>query len=322
VLVTGGAGYVGGHVVHRLLAAGARVGVLDDFSCGSVDCLQTAVDAGLRDRDVTRADITRPEAQTAIIDWRPEVVVHLAAQPRVVASVGAPVHDATTNIVGTLRVLEACVQAKVRKVVFASSGGAVFGRLPVQVRRATETTPRVPLSPYGLSKATADSYLRLYRDLYGLTFTSLAVGNVYGPHLDGRTPANVIGSFAADLLAGRRPTLHGSGTQTRDFVHITDVAEAFHLACSAGDNAYLNVGTGVQTTVNRVFSMVAQAVGGSGECRPESAEARPGEVRQTCLDPARARALLGWRAKVALPDGIGDFVHHLRDATLRRPGVR
>ncbi|MCA2211321.1 NAD-dependent epimerase/dehydratase family protein [Jidongwangia harbinensis] len=312
VLVTGGAGYLGGHVVLRLCAAGARVGVLDSFVTGTRANLEPAIQLGLRTDDVLVGDIRDRQLPHRVAAWDPEVVIHLAAQPSVAASVRDPLLDAEVNVLGTLNVLTAATRAAVRKVVFASSGGTVYGSLPPRLARATEQTAHRPESPYGLSKATADRYLRLHERLHGLRFTSLALGNVYGPRLDGGRPANVVGGFVFALLAGHRPVLHGDGRQTRDFVHVTDVARAFESACDRGDGTFLNIGTGVETSVLRLLRIVAGAAGAGREPPVEHRAAPPGEARRVCLDITAAGTHLGWRPRLRLADGVARLVAEVR----------
>lgn len=312
ILVTGGAGYVGGHVVLRLRTEGARVGVLDNLSNGSLANLAPALRHGLRTEDVMVADIRDAGLPQTLAAWRPNVIVHLAAQPAVAASVADPLLDASVNILGTLHILQAAVVAGVSKVVFASSGGTIYGSLPPRLNRATENTPRHPLSPYGLSKSTADGYLRLYGRLHGLRFTSLALGNVYGPRLDGARPADVAGRFVFALLAGERPVIHGDGRQTRDFVHVRDVAAACLLACERGDGAFLNIGTGVETSVRQLLRLAASAVEPGSHPEVEQRPAQPGEAARVCLDAGAARVRLGWRARIPLDEGLADLAASAR----------
>lgn len=312
VLVTGGAGFIGGHVVSALLADGMRVGVLDDFSSGQRSTVLALHGRGLREADVLTADVTTDASATAIERWRPDRVVHLAAQPRVVDSVRAPVADTRTNVLGTVQVLDAAVRAGAAAVV-VSSGGAVYGHLSAGAANR-EDTPRHPVSPYGLSKSMADDYVRLYRELWQLSCTILALGNVYGGTVDGRPGSGVIPAFAAALRAGTAPVVYGDGHQTRDFVHVTDVAEAVRLACRHGVDRTLNIGTGVETSVGEVLDEVGNrlAVRIPAEYRP----ARRYEVDRVRLDVSAAAEALGWRSRLPLADGLPDYLDRFFPAEL------
>lgn len=303
VMVTGGAGFIGAHLVVRLLRDGARVAVVDDFSTGTRPALRPAFAAGLRDGDVFTADIGTGDGARAVEDWAPHTLIHLAAQSRVAASVTDPVRDAQTNIVGTVSLLAAAARHGVRRVVYASSGGTVYGD---RTGATAETQPHAPISPYGLSKSTAEQYLRLYHDLFGLAYTSLALGNVYGPGQDGGSGCGVIGRFVADLLAGRTPTVTGDGAQTRDFVHVDDVVEAFMLACRYPGNRVINIGSGVETSVDEALRLVCDCLGVPVARRRRPAP--PGEVRRNRLDPALARRVLRWQPRVPLEQGVRDLV--------------
>jgi UDP-glucose 4-epimerase len=302
ILVTGGAGFIGSYVVDRLLADGARVGVVDDLSTGSAANLRTVATGGrLRAEDIAIMDVCAAECAAWIQRWRPGVVVHLAAQAKVSRSVAAPTHDARVNIMGTLNVLDAAMRTGVDKVVLASSGGTVYGE-----GRAGDTLPEHgphrPVSPYGLAKATASRYVELYGSLYGLTTTVLSLGNVYGVRQGTHGSGGVVADFAGALGAGKRPVVYGDGEQTRDFVYVTDVAAAFALAVKKGDGAVLNIGTGIATSVNGLLAMVGDAVG--TPVLPEYRAALPGEVRHNALDISRAREVLAWQPRVDLREGV------------------
>jgi UDP-glucose 4-epimerase len=302
ILVTGGAGFVGSHVVDRLLVAGARVSVIDDLSTGTRANMQRAAGHGLRDEDVRILDICTAECADWVQQWRPDVVMHLAAQASVARSVADPVRDARVNIVGTLNVLDAAVRAGVRKVVFASSGGTIYGEPTSGTQRVPEDTPYRPISPYGLAKAAANGYLSWYGQLLGLTSTVLALGNVYGPRqADGGT-TGVVADFVTALQNGTPPVFFGDGSQSRDFVYITDVAEAFLLAADKGDGTVLNIGTGVATPIRDVLALVCAAMGVDAE--PDLRASLPAEVHRSVLDPLRAATVLGWTPRVELPDGV------------------
>jgi UDP-glucose 4-epimerase len=302
--VTGGAGFVGGHVVAALLEDGARVRVVDDFSSGSVTALHQAFELGLVPADVRRADVTLPAGQREIDRWAPDVVLHLAANARVGESIRDPYTDARINVLGTVSVLAAAARAGAAKVVLASSGGTIYGSLPDGESRLGEEARRGPLSPYGLSKLTAHSYTELYQRLFGLPCTVLALGNVYGPGQLAR--AGVAAATVQALAGGRRPRINGTGLQTRDFVYVSDVAAAFVRAVRAAPAGTVNIGTGVETSIIGLVERVRAAFG--SPLRPEYYEASPGEVERICLDPRRAEERLGWRPAVDLGEGIERMV--------------
>ena len=302
VLVTGGAGFIGSALVDLLVAGGHEVVVVDDLSTGSEANLAGAMATGLVRLEV--CDIRRPEVSDLIAEASPEVVMHLAAQADVQASIDNPVNDAEVNVIGTIRVLDGARRAGTRKVVLATSGGTLYGdpdpsRLPY-----TEAEPHAPMSPYGLSKKAAGDYLAAYGPLHGIAHTTLALANVYGPRQDPHGEAGVVAIFARSLLEGEPCTVYGDGNQTRDFVHVADVARAFVAAMDAADGLLLNIGTGIETTVNDLYSAMASAADGAAE--PQRAQERPGEVRRSALDASAAAAALGWEPSLGLADGVAD----------------
>jgi UDP-glucose 4-epimerase len=294
VLVTGGAGFIGSTLVDHLLAAGHQVHVVDNFSRGDRANLAAAA-------TVHELDINNPALADVFGQVRPEVVCHLAAQIDVRHSVADPVRDAELNIVGTINVAEAARKADVRKIVFSSSGGSIYGtpeHLPI-----AETTPVNPLSPYAVSKISGELYLNAFRQLYGLECTSLALANVYGPRQDPHGEAGVVAIFAQRLLSGEPTTIFGDGGNTRDYLYVGDVAAAFLAATGlAGNGRRYNIGTGVQTTDRELHRLVAQAVGVPDA--PETAPARLGDLRASSLDASLAAAELGWKPEVTVADGV------------------
>ncbi len=301
-LVTGGAGFIGSTLVDRLLAEGYEVDVLDDLSTGSLANLSGARAAGgvlkFHQLDVRSADVVAVIAQR-----RPDVVFHLAAQISVATSVRDPFLDAEVNILGSLRVLEGARVAGARKVIFAASGGTLYGDTDPAVLPVNEQHRHDPRSPYGLSKKVVGEYLALYRGLYGLEFTALALANVYGPRQDPHGEAGVVAIFAANLLAGRSSVIHGDGRQTGDLVFVDDVVDAFSRAAHKGSGLVLNIGTGRQTSVNELYDAMARSAG--LDLAPTHGPARDGEVLASALDPARAALHLGWRPWTELGDGVG-----------------
>lgn len=307
VAVTGGAGFIGSHVVTRLLAAGADVKIVDDLSTGRIDKLREAFACGLADTDIRVCDVRSADCATAIVGWRPYCVVHLAAQASLSAARHAPLFDADVNIRGTVNVLDACVRAGVGLVVYATSS-AIYGQVQPGHLPVSERTPIVPTSPYGLSKATALRYLDWYRQNHNLAYVALALGNVYGPRQFG-LGCGVIARVAADILRGSVPTITGDGQQTRDFVHVADVADAIALACAAGDTGLFNIGSGTETTIADIFSSICSAAG--VRVVPQFVPAIAGEARRMVLDISRASHVLGWRPSVCLSEGIGTVIRDL-----------
>lgn len=309
-LVTGGAGFIGSTLVDRLLAEGHSVDVIDDLSSGSLGNLADARSSPDHDFRFHRLDIRSPEVVDLIARRQPEVIFHLAAQMDVRVSVARPVFDAEINIIGSLNVLEGARQAGSRKVVFASSGGTIYGdpdpvELPVR-----ETHPQQPLSPYGVSKKAVGDYLIAYRDLHDLEFTALALANIYGPRQNPHGEAGVVAIFSRRLIKGESCTIFGDGSSTRDYTFVDDVVDAFARATDAGDGLLLNIGTGKETSVRELYQTVAHYAGVDAE--PLYAPERQGELHRSCLDPGRAAIHLGWKPWTTLESGIGQTVDWFR----------
>ncbi|MEH1016005.1 NAD-dependent epimerase/dehydratase family protein [Micromonospora sp. CPCC 206060] len=300
VVVTGGAGFVGSHVVTRLLLTGARVKVVDNLSTGRLDNLDDARRIGLSERDLVVADIRGPGGTAVITRWRPDVVVHLAAQTSVAVAVRAPAPDADANICGTVNVLDATVSAGAGLVVYAASS-AVYGRVPAAGLPVGEDAPVAPIHPHGISKATGLRYLDWYREHHGLAYTALMLGNVYGPRQTG-LHCGVVARMAGALLRGERAVVAGDGRQTRDFVYVGDVAHAVALACVTGGAGMVNIGTGRETSVIEAYHLIAATVGADRPARHDPPVT--GEIRRMALDPARAGARLGWQPTVDLAEGV------------------
>jgi UDP-glucose 4-epimerase len=313
VLVTGGAGFIGSHLVDRLLAEGHRVTVLDDLSRGRMENLAQARRAPDRHLRFQRCNLVTEPLAPLVARADAEVVFHLAAQIDPRRSVDDPTGDATTNIIGTIHLLEACRLAGTRKVVFASSGGSIYGDPPAEALPIDEDHPGHPANPYGAAKCAAEEYLHTYYALYGLDFTSLAVGNVYGPRQDPRAAAGVVALFGARMLAGHGVTIYGDGKQTRDFVFIDDVVQAFVLAMDRASRLRCNVGSGQPISINQLYDELVELTGYDQE--PYYAAERPGEPRRVALDIDRARRTLGWRPWTALPEGLSATLEWLRRAT-------
>ena len=301
VLVTGGAGFIGSHVVDRLVAAGHTVSVVDDLSTGRSDNVTPR--ATLHACDIRTDDLPRVVTAT-----RPEAVVHLAAQAAVPRSVEDPMFDAEVNVLGTINLLEACRQAGTRRVVYVSTGGAAYG--DTDVLPTPEEHPTRATSPYGVSKVAAERYLECFAGLTSMTELTLRLANVYGPRQRPDGEAGVVAIFARRLLTGQRCTIYGDGEQTRDYVYVADVAEAAELALDSAARGVVNISTGRETSVNALHRQVAAAIGVDGE--PEYAAARPGEVRRSVLANARARTLLGWQPRSPLEQGIAATLTWMR----------
>jgi UDP-glucose 4-epimerase len=307
MLVTGGAGFIGSNLVDRLLLAGHDVVGVDDLSNGRLANLEAA-SASTASYRFEQVDVTTPEFVDVVAGARPEVVFHLAAQVDVRISVADPLRDARLNVLGTINVCEAARQADVRKVVFTSSGGSIYGSpadLPV-----SEAHPVDPESPYAAGKASGEIYLGAYRHMYDLDSTALALGNVYGPRQDPHGEAGVVAIFGTAMLEGRPTKIFGDGTSTRDYVFVDDVVEAFVLAATNGGGRRLNIGSGIQTSVRDLHRVVAAAAGAPDE--PILAPPRTGELQAISLDATAAREVLGWTPATDFATGVGATVDWLR----------
>jgi UDP-glucose 4-epimerase len=289
VLVTGGAGFIGSHVVEALAARGEDVVVLDDLSTGKRENVPAGVELVVRDIRDGVADV--------FASVEPTVCYHLAAQMDVRVSVARPDHDAQINVLGTVNVLEAA-REQGTKVVFSSTGGAIYGECDGP---APEKAPRRPIAPYGTSKLAAEEYLATYNRLYEAGHISLRYGNVYGPRQDPHGEAGVVAIFFSKLRAEETPTVFGDGSQERDYVFVGDVVRAT-LAAPERDGGVFNVGTGRATSVVDLLELCQRAAGTSLE--PEFAPPRPGELQRSVLDTSRAVDELGWRSERSLEDGL------------------
>ena len=292
VLVSGGAGFIGTHVVAALLQAGGCVCVVDDLSTGCRDNVPPGA-------TFYQADLTAPSLAEIFLREQPEAVVHLAAQPAAPRSLEEPCFDAMVNVTGTVNLLEASRRAGVRRVVYTSSA-AVYGDpvyLPVD-----EDHPVQPLSPYGASKYAAEVYVATYRRLYGIEGVVLRLANVYGPRQDAAGEGGVVAIFCRRLSTGEAPEIFGDGEQTRDFVYVADVVAAILAALRSGAGEVLNVGTGKATSINELLSVL---LGLSGQkAIPVYRPARPGDIRHSVLNPRRAQRVLSWAARYGLADGL------------------
>ena len=307
-LVTGAAGFIGSTLVDRLISDGHTVIGVDDLSSGRMGNLDRA-----RSHDAfafVEADIVTADLIGLLAEAKPEVVYHLAAQIDVRRSVSDPQFDATVNVVGTVRVAEAARLAGVRKVVDTSSGGSVYGA--PRNYPTSETAPTDPASPYAASKIAGEIYLNTFRNLHGMDCSHIAPSNVYGPRQDPHGEAGVVAIFVKALLAGQPTVVFGDGSNTRDYVFVDDVVDAFVRASgSPGSGQRFNIGTGVETSDRKLHSVVAGVIGAPDE--PQSAPARLGDLKRSCLDARKAEMVLSWRAAVRLEDGVRRTVEYFRE---------
>jgi UDP-glucose 4-epimerase len=307
-LVTGAAGFIGSTLVDRLLADGHSVVGLDDLSSGRAENMNSAENSP--DFEFVKADIVDADLTGLLADIKPEVVFHLAAQISVSRSVDEPQLDATVNVLGTVRLAEAARRAGVRKVVHTSSGGSVYGVPPVFP--TSEDVATNPASPYAASKVAGEVYLNTFRNLYGLDCSHIAPANVYGPRQDPHGEAGVVAIFSRALLAGRPTKIFGDGTDTRDYVFVDDVVDAFVKASGTeGGGLRFNIGTGIETSTRNLHTAIAKAVGAPDE--PQMHPPRLGDLRRSKLDSSRAKNLLGWEPQVQLATGVERTVDFFRN---------
>jgi len=301
VLVTGGAGFIGSHVVDAYVEQGYQVAVVDDLSTGRRQHLHPRA-------RFYHIDLLDPRLGEVFLREQPQVVNHHAAQASVAASVRDPFRDAQANIMASLHLLQLCREHGVAKVVFASSGGAVYGdpaHLPCD-----EEHPLRPLSPYAIAKMAVERYLEVFRQTYGLDYTILRYGNVYGPRQDPAGEAGVVAIFTGSMLQGKPVTINGDGEQSRDFVYVSDVARANLLAIEKGSGQACNIASGVGTTVNQVFQRLARLTGYT--LAPRHGPPLAGEVRHIYLRVDKARRELGWQPSVSLKTGLAHTVDYFR----------
>ena len=300
VLVTGGAGFIGSHQVDALVAAGYKVVIVDNLSSGQETNLNP-------DAEFYKVDVREEKLREVFEKEKPDFIFHFAAQINVNHSVEDPIFDADVNIIGSLNVLEQCVTFKVKKIMFASTGGALYGE--AEVVPTPEKYPCEPKSPYGIAKLAVEKYIRFYRARFGLEFGITRYSNVYGPRQNPKGEAGVISIFAQKLLDGMTPTIHGDGHQTRDYVYVGDVVAANMAVLESEKSGTYNVGTGRQTTVNETYGLVAGKVGVNLE--PKYSEDFSGQ-RVSCLSCEKIKTKLGWVPETELEDGIEQTVEWFR----------
>jgi len=301
IVVTGGAGFIGGHIAEAYVKAGHAVVVVDDLSSGKRE--NVPAEAGF-----IRKDVRDPAMREIFERERPDILSHHAAQIDVRRSVADPVFDARVNLIGLLNLLECARPWGLRRVVFASSGGTVYGEQ--EKFPASESHPTRPLSPYGVAKLASEQYLYFYHITYGIPYLALRYANVYGPRQDPHGEAGVVAIFSERLLRGQEAVVNGDGLQTRDYVFVGDVATANLLALETDYSGALNIGTAVETDVVTLFRTIRDQVG--SDAPEKHGPAKAGEQRRSVLDPGRAREVLGWEVSVPLEAGLKETVEFFR----------
>ena len=306
IVVTGGAGFIASQIVDAYIERGHEVHILDDFSTGQQSNLNSKA-------TVHRIDIAESKTAKLIDQIKPEVLSHHAAQMDVRHSVADPAFDARVNIIGFINLLEACKNAGAKKVIFASSGGAVYGEQ--EIFPAPESHVTQPASPYGVSKRTGELYLSYYNQAYGLPYIALRYANVYGPRQSTMGEAGVVAIFLSMLLSGKTPIINGDGRQTRDYVYVADVVAANVAALESTFVGQINIGTGAETDVVTIYEHLREAIG--SQTKAQHGPAKTGEQRRSCLDAGRAAEILGWRPQMALRDGLQRTAAYYRDTVGR-----
>lgn len=293
LLVTGGAGFIGSHITDALIEKGHEVVVVDNLLMGKLENVNPKAKFVLM-------DIRAKEISKLFSIEKFDAIFHLAAQMDVRKSVEDPIYDADVNVLGTLNLLQNAVQHHVKKIIFASTGGAVYGEQ--HEFPCSEEHPTQPVSPYGITKLTVEKYLHFYSVEYGLRYVTLRLANVYGPRQNPHGEAGVVAIFTGKLLSGGEPIINGDGKQTRDYVYVGDVVEANLRALEYPENDTFNIGTGIETDVNRIFHLLNQLTNRNAEER--HGPPKPGEQRRSVIDYKKAKRLLGWEPQVSLEEGL------------------
>lgn len=297
ILITGGAGFIGSHVADLVVAQGHDVAVVDNLSTGRREFVPP-------EAQFFRYDIKSSHASELILDWRPQIIIHHAAQLSVQVSLGNPVLDAQDNILGSLNILQAATRVQVRKFIFASTGGAMYGdAAPIPARE--KDTPR-PESPYGIAKMAVEHYLRFYHRQHGIVPVSLRYANVYGPRQNGLGEAGVVAIFIEKFLQGQQPVINGDGLQTRDFTYVGDIAAANLLALAYPEAGTFNIGTGRETDILTIYRHLQKLT--ASPLGPQHGLAKPGEQRRSSLNADLARKKLGWGPRISLEEGLAHTV--------------
>ena len=302
ILVTGGAGFIGSHLVDRLIGKGYKVVVIDNLSTGKKENLNPKA-------KFYKINICSPKISQIFKKEKPQVVFHFAAQIDVRKSVEDPMTDANINILGSLNLLENCRKFKVKKFIFASTGGAIYG--DADIIPTPESYPEFPLSPYGIEKLTIDKFLNYYHKVFALPYISLRLANVYGPRQNSKGEAGVIAIFCDKMISGKQPIINGSGRQTRDFVFVGDVVRAAFLAMKSKKSGIYNVGTAKETDINTIFRKLRGLL--NSGCKEVHIPTKPGEQKRSCLDYGKAKRELGWQPEYGLEKGLKEtaewFLH-------------
>jgi UDP-glucose 4-epimerase len=303
VLVTGGAGFIGSHLADKLVRDGHQVWVVDDLSTGRRENLDAAEATGRC--QFAELDVSGPHLAPLLMESRPDVVFHLAAQMDVRKSVADPLHDTRANVLGTVNVLNAAVSAGTSKVVFASSGGTVYGE--PETRPVREDAPLRPSSPYGAAKVAGETYVAAFGRLHGLAWTSLRLGNVYGPRQDPHGEAGVVAIFGNAMTAGQPTVIFGDGSSSRDYIYVDDVVTAL-VACTdaSTDGCVFNVGSGRETGIRELHTLLAAACEVADD--PEFRPPRTGELQHIVLDSRALQNATGWSPRTGLEDGLSHTV--------------
>ncbi len=302
VLVTGGAGFIASHIVDRYIADGHDVAIIDDLSSGKKENINPKA-------ILYRLDIRDEGIDEVFGKERPDIVNHHAAQMDVRRSVSDPMFDADVNISGTLNILENCVRHGVKRFIFASTGGAIYGEQ--DYFPADEAHPERPLSPYGISKLAVEKYLFYYKAVHGLDYIALRYSNVYGPRQNPHGEAGVVAIFTGKLLRGEQPVINGDGAQSRDFVFVDDVADANMRALESAETGVFNIGTAVETDINLLFKTLVDIAG--ADCKAAHGPAKEGEQLRSVIDYKRAEELLGWRPAVSFDGGLKETVKFFKE---------
>lgn len=304
ILVTGGAGFIGSNIVDAYIDSGHEVAVLDNLSSGKEKNLN-------KKAKFYKADLRDENVRFILREFKPEIINHLAAQIDVRKSVTDPIFNAQVNDLGTLNLLEAAVKSQTKKIIFPSTGGTIYGETP-EKNGAAETHPLYPICPYAITKHSAEMYLYFYQVTYGLNFTVLRYGNVYGPRQDPHGEAGVIAIFIGKMLQGLAPTIFGNGKQQRDYIYIADICRANQLALKSGNQQIYNVGTGQGISVNQLFAALHKILG--SDLKAKYAPARTGELFRTVLNCRKIKKELGWKAEIDIVSGLRKTVEYFKHA--------
>lgn len=301
-LIIGGAGFIGSHLADELIKIGGRVVIVDNLSTGKKENVnQKAV--------FYKIDILNPKLSDIFKKEKPQIAFHYAAQIDVRKSVEDPIKDAKINVLGSLNILENCRKYKVKKIIFASTGGAIYGE--ADIIPTPETYSEFPLSPYGIAKLAIEKYLNYYFKNFNLSYTALRLGNVYGPRQNSKGEAGVIAIFCDKIFTGKQPIIYGDGKQTRDFVYVDDVITANILSLKKNKIGVFNIGTGIENDINTIFLMLKKLTNSS--CREIHGVAKSGEQKRSCLDYSKAKKEFGWCPKYNLDEGLKETVEWFRN---------